>query len=336
VVRSYWWFEDGSRVHVRGEMRAFDEKGAHVPSWGDLEFESLGTEGRFLLYQSSENRPVVSLTDDRADAEARSRQLRFDQLSGAALNGDIFIGAGTDENILVLARSGTPALAGNQVVDGTPCGVVASHTPNGDLKIWIAPEKGYTIIRFELRRGALPEEFRDRHGQPFRSFSSVFDQAKVRTIEGRQILVGGRVTNVLVQSDGSEVTETYILERETVDLSPDFASYHAFETTDIPDGIEARYFGRPGPMRYVWKSGKALPYYDPNLLSGIEQSVQSTKQPAGNAPAPDEGGTVAAAKEPPPSSIGSAATFALSAAAVVALLGIGLYVWRRQASKQGR
>lgn len=167
------------------------------------------------------------------------------------------------------------AIGLEQIGDLT-CHVVTVHGDTWSWKLWIAPERGYNLVRQEIRREVAPGE---------RSVQTV-DQTEFEFMEPvGWVAKRGRITGITTWAGGESQTRVEV-DRTKVSLPPDFAALKAFQPPPIADGTPVVIQeANPDmsdvvsdPIRHVWKDGQPVLDYDPQTVERIRRRVEEVKR----------------------------------------------------------
>ncbi len=146
-------------------------------------------------------------------------------------------------------------------IAGVTCRHVWGKTPYGDINVWIAPEKGYSLLKWRIHRDQTKdsgdsetlEQWRRTYG--IADWLGAYEVTKITKIDD-SFIPQLAVFRTEVKKDGRIMAVTYQYKVDEIDLTPDFESLGAF-AIDLPDGTPVDVRERPG-IAYVWHDGKVI------------------------------------------------------------------------------
>ena|GEM_PF-6485065 len=188
-----------------------------------------------------------------------------DPLSGNFLHGALPIAGGAN-HIVELLRQKPRLRSGTEEINGIPCYVVESSTPQGMLTAWIAPEKGYNALKYVLRGGDNVASDSTSEG-----WAVVVDSIDVQKIGDRHVPVSGQRTHTIKFEDGQVTTYVTKVKRADIELNPDFQRLDAFKI-NLPEGTRVRLEEFPG-IHYIFQKGKIVPNMDDLFFGNIDTAI---------------------------------------------------------------
>lgn len=247
---------DGNRVAWRGEMFQLDAKGNPDVSRGSV-LQNVGT-GKEMYQVIGEPGKLPLGASVRASGyqEILSRLLE-DLGLGAPLWGAI---PGTQHKSLadLLGQADPKGLRmRDETLGADVCRVLGADTPYGKLTIWVAPEKGYQALRWELVKG-LEDRYDDKTLTQLglKTWTMTFEASQVDRIQGCFVVTKGVLTRTIGEGNGNVNMARHRYSVSNVNLSPDFSSPAVF-ALNVPNGTWIDRESRG--VRLEWQDGKAVP-----------------------------------------------------------------------------
>jgi hypothetical protein len=160
----------------------------------------------------------------------------------------------------------------DESVEGTLCHLVRARTAEGKYQLWLAPIYGFLPLRAEYERG--PDDL--LNGTPLSqttklhpqergpAIASIFwaatlEHVSVTKVQDRFVPSKGSLKTVRRFDNGAERTVVTRIERERIELKPNFEASDAFRP-DIKEGTTVSNLDDPDSgLRYVWRDGTAMP-----------------------------------------------------------------------------
>jgi len=166
--------------------------------------------------------------------------------------------------------------------NGTDCFVLEGTTRYGKVTAWIAPEKGYTAMKWIIEKRAedlFDDTVISRKWPSVQGSKVVFDLKELQEIRGEDgtafVPKLAYFTHAVSFRDGSRKTYHYKYETSEVKLDPDFEALGAFKV-DLPDGI--RVFIRDMPdLKFRWQNGKPVAYVDQAFIVRLDKEIEHLK-----------------------------------------------------------
>jgi len=157
-------------------------------------------------------------------------------------------------------------------INGVPCYVLEARTKHGKVTAWVAPEKGYSTLKWMIHK--TNDDLFDDRPISLNSWLAVFDAVEVRQANDVFTTTGGILTLTFDYPDGRKVSwDKYKV--SGIQLNPDFEALGAFKI-DLPNGTRVTVEDSPG-IRYVWQDGEIVPADDPTFEE-IDKIVDELKQ----------------------------------------------------------
>lgn len=148
-----------------------------------------------------------------------------------------------------------------EAVNGVVCLVLEGRSPQGRVAAWIAPEKGYSAVKWSIEKRShdLFDEVPISTRWPEVESGLVSLEVKELQeipVEGKRVYIPrlATFTHVTSMRAGTKNTNNYEYKVNDIQVKPDFASLGAFKI-ELPEGI--RVFNRDTPdVRFYWKDGR--------------------------------------------------------------------------------
>ena len=218
---------------------------------------------------------------------AAARELALNEkcldTAGDFLVGNVGFGDLGATSVFELAARGTLTLRPDMDArSGVSCFVIDSNLPTGHLTIWIAPDHGYNVAKFEYEQTAPTANFASAHIS--------FDDAKFAIFGGRELVSSGHFISTFVDAPDNGVStppETHDVRcsRTSVEFDSEFDDGHLFSLSRIPNGTQITLRDAvPSGLRYIWKDGQVVPLVDKHTLDSVAAEMAKLKGPAAGAP----------------------------------------------------
>lgn len=188
---------------------------------------------------------------------------------GNFLQGVTFIGAGIT-NIADVLTSDTGANLDTEVINGTLCYVIKAKVPQGSVTAWIAPDKGFNLLKYIIHKGSedlFKEKPMDETGME--EWTVTVDSIEFEKIGEIFVPVSGRLTNKILFKGGDTKTTSVRVKRSNIQIRPDFKAMGAFKI-NLPDGTPVIIEEVPGII-YKWQDGKLIPGIDEYAMEQIDR-----------------------------------------------------------------
>jgi hypothetical protein len=270
---------DGDRLDVSGLLKRSN-------SVQPVRYRFVINDGLLVSYNFLQNRAtqrpssgMVGAVRPSGMSERVERQLGGILLQGGReLDGYIPVTGAKHISDLLMDASEL-RIRGQESIDQVVCQVVVGTTPYGGLAVWIAPDKGYHVLKYQMERGADDQyaggrTFRQWHvqytisGNPetLVGVSCVLDGVEFLQKPDGLAPIAGRLTNRHHLASGTDFVLTSAIRRTEVDLNPKFEGTDAF-LIDLPEGVDLFNLDDQSGVKYLWRGGKAVKgfaYYKPN------------------------------------------------------------------------
>jgi len=167
-------------------------------------------------------------------------------------------------------------------INGVACFVLEGTSKYGKVTAWIAPEKGYSAMKWVIEK------------DPHHLFDDAAVSKKWPSAEGGQVLFNVTELHEIIGEDntvfapklayfthitnfrgGTKSVDQYEYKTSDIQLNPDFEALGAFKM-DVPNGTRVVVVEHPG-FRYVWENGNIVPAEDPTFEE-IDKIVEELKK----------------------------------------------------------
>ena len=248
---------DGNRAEWLGSKSFFEDDKAEV-STSSRKFAVIAN-GRHIVVADDAWTP-----DERYRGTIRRRNygkiLRSasdDFYYGGFLDG-LFLGLRKTANMAeLLSQSDMLRVIGKEDINETVCYIVEAETEEARFRVWIAPEKGYNMLKATIDSSIAPG-------------SIVIDSIEVQKINGIFVPVAGRFVETFKVKDGVKTVHAKV-KRSQIDLNPDFEALGAFRLA-LPDG--SRIDDRDSGISYQVFGGEMVPNVDEAVIEQIDKMTE--------------------------------------------------------------
>jgi hypothetical protein len=161
-------------------------------------------------------------------------------------------------------------------ISGVSCYVLEGTTKYGKVTAWVAPEKGYSALKWMVHKtnGDLFDE-RPISDLNINSWLAVFDSVEVQKVNDAFVTIGGCLTHTINFADRRKRVSYRKYKVSEVEINPDFEALGAFKI-NLPDGTKV-YVKERQSIRYIWQDGKIVPAGDPTF-NEIDKMVEELKK----------------------------------------------------------
>lgn len=267
--RHFIFRRDHDRTEWIGQKLLFDEQGNVDPLNSQVIKEIMTGELYVSLYSSLKGPPRG--VEISRDYKKRQKQLLDDPEHGAPLFGEMYGGN------QLLGESANLHLRNKQEdINGVACYVLEWTTEHGKVIAWIAPEKGYSALKWSIyKRKDRGDLLYDEEPMSSDSWLAVFDSVQVQEVNGVFVTTGGHCTET-VNADGRTHVFRHEYKVSEVEINPDFEALGAFKV-DLPNGTRVFVTEFPG-IRQIWQNGKIVPDVDAPTFEEIDKMVDELKK----------------------------------------------------------
>ena len=265
---------DRGRAEWIGELLGFDHQGNVDPNKSFVINEVITGECCLNVIALVNNIPILATIS--GDCEERQKELLDDPEYGGVLFGKIY-GSSHKGIAELLGQSANLRLRdGQENINGIPCYVLEGTTEHGKVTAWIAPDKGYSALKWSIHKTG-DDLFNDR---PISSNSwlAVFDSVELQKVDDVFVTKGAALTFTIVYSDGRTVVDHYKYKTSDIQLHPDFEALGAF-VFNLQDGTRVLMQEHPG-ISYIWQNGKIVPADEPTFdeIDKMVEELEKEKQ----------------------------------------------------------
>src|SRR5206468_1091817 len=155
----------------------------------------------------------------------------------------------------------------------------------GIMKVWLDPQHGYNMARFERHASGHDLYFGKPLPRPNFTGGAAIVEGHVECETTRFEQVDGEWFPMEIKSQGWSRYENgqvsrgnAVIRRSNLQLAPDFEKLDAF-TLHIPDGTLVSTDGARG-VRMIWRGGKIVPKIDPATTRQIDAAIGSLRAAA--------------------------------------------------------
>jgi len=262
--------QDHDRTEWIGAYLALDEKGAVDASKSFVLNEVMTGEYYGSVVGNINKLPIVA--NICRDYQETQKGMFDDPEHGSALFGKMY-GSNHKGIAELLAESTNLYLRAEQEdINGVSCYVLDGATKYGKVTAWIAPEKGYSALKWSIHK--ISGDFFNEKPTSSSSWIAIFDSVEVQKIGDVFVTTGGRLTHTNNYTDGRTNIFCYKYKTSNIELNPDFEALGAFKI-NLPDGTRVFVTEHPG-IRYIWQNGKIVSADDPTFEE-IDKIVDELK-----------------------------------------------------------
>jgi hypothetical protein len=167
-------------------------------------------------------------------------------------------------------------------VNGVDCFVLEGTSKYGKVTAWIAPEKGYSAMKWVIEKD--PHHLFDEapistKWPSMKSWQVMFNVKELHEIIGEDNMEFApklaHFTFVINFRDGTENVSHFEWKTSDIELKPDFEALEAFKI-DFPDGIRVFIRDFPG-VNYKWENGKPVTFVDKGFLDVLDNEIEQIK-----------------------------------------------------------
>jgi hypothetical protein len=158
-------------------------------------------------------------------------------------------------------------------IGGVGCYVLEGTNRYGKTTVWIAPEMGYSALKWSIEKTA--GDLFDGSQISAGSWVVVFDSVKLQNINGVFVLIEGVLTNTNDDPEGQGYVTREHYRVSDIQLKPDSSTGGAFKV-DLPNGTRVQVEEALG-VRYVWQDGQVVPDVDGPAFDEIDRMIEQVK-----------------------------------------------------------
>lgn len=216
----------------------------------------------------------------KSDYEDVRETMHADQDFAGNLDGYMF--GSSHRSVPDLLAEGELHLHDDQeTIDGERCYVLEATTKYGTVKAWIAPGKGYHALKYAIDKkkddlfdetpfGALGEP-----GKKGVRWTALLHSAQVERVGDVFVPVAGELSYTSYLEDGEKHVQRYTVERNDIDLNPDFEALGAF-VLGVPNGTRVLRDDFPG-ISWEWQDGKVVPSVSASDVDVIDKQISQLR-----------------------------------------------------------
>lgn len=272
VVRQYYALD--GRVHIKVDSTDEDAEGkAKRPQMPPIQRETIFSGSRHVIYYPTSRIVITSRVPEEGIRKWRAID-RCDVQLGSFLEGRATFGELATSIFEVASHGSIVVLSRSEMLEGVECVKLGCDTPQGQLRIWIAPSRSYCVLRYEFDQQDIPQGI-------YKTSKVVFNQAKLIQQAGRYFVASGQYQGSYVAKSRDvagflRFTETAVAERTEIDTSPRFDEPNLFTFADIPNGAFVTLENEtPGGVLHVWEDGQIVPFIDSRAIKSIDSELDT-------------------------------------------------------------
>jgi len=251
----------------------------------------VGLEGARLAEGSASNRRIVL----QYKYQERVKDLLENPNNGGPLLGNMYGSAHKSVADLLTESADLHVHDEHETIGGIDCLVFEGTSKNGKVTAWIAPDKGYSAMKWVIGKSSshlfdgteIATRWPDMKSGLF-SFE-VKEFREIAGAEGSMTYVPtlATFTHTTSMRDGSESVDQYEYKVSDIQVKPDFGALGAFKI-EFPEGTRVFNKDIPG-IRFHWKDGRPAAIVDGGFLVDMDKEIGRLKgeveaqpvQPAG-------------------------------------------------------
>jgi len=194
---------------------------------------------------------------------------------GNFLQGATSMGGGIT-NIPDVLDSDPGANLDTEVINGTLCYVIKAKVPQGRVTAWIAPDKGFNLLKYIIHKGS-GDFFKEKPMDETRmeEWTVTVDSIEYEKIGDILVPVSGRYTQKILFKGGDTKSTSIRVKRSDIQLRPDFEALGVFKIK-LPDGTAVEIEGAPGII-YKWQDGKLIANIDKYTIEQIDKMTEELR-----------------------------------------------------------
>lgn len=266
--------ESPDRVYSRIETTELARRGSATsrPSEATVS-ERILADNQHAVYMPAAH---FQLARHRKDVDKWRGITKADTGSGGFLEGWLSSEAGEIRAVPDFARAAGDRLAvAADEVEGEHCYRVDAHTDEYGLTFWVAPAKGYNLIKYE---------FKSKKATKIK-YAVRVSKVKLTTVDGRWVSREGTYECEYSSGSGDDeaepMREVVSVRRTLIDLNPAAFDQSLFTLARIPDGMKVFVEDmRDSPLRHVWRDGEPKPAVDDAATARIRAQATGAANPA--------------------------------------------------------
>lgn len=271
-------------VHIKGkeQIYKFSPDGQRYGDPSHRWLEQICELDRLIVFgipQEAPDKAWAQIATIPAKVERARGLIRQSETTGEWLSGIIPDRSPQGSSVIDLARAGklSPRVE-HETIDGVECYVVTSEIPGGQVRLWIAPTKGYNPLKYIVRWKDIPPP---RH----RDLTLSVSITDFLCVDGRILPAAGQFQADWVEHRGTQYSMQITTRRTKIDLHPTFDEPGLFTPAGIPDGAQVSFQQEETDKRpivfYVWRNGRPVLEITPedrNTLQQIDSEIDRYEQ----------------------------------------------------------
>jgi len=299
------WIRRGNLVYHRNDeitqwisqSNLLNAEEKNITEGDDWEVEIISKE-RQISARKPPGSSIATAFIRHQEYKSRQHALITSSQYGAFLEGHLDSADGATITKL-LASSKDLAVKSEVNIDGLQTYEITGSTNFGNIRLWVAPARGYAPIQYEVM--IEPQHLISHMGTSekvgdLRKSKLVVKIQSFQNINGQWIGSSG-VMSITNNNIGPEPRDIIEVKRTKIDTNPDFKSLAAFELK-LPEGSKV-FDDLARGIRFEYRHGQLVPFTDDSAIMSLDSSlaeitaVNSTVQPNSPTTLPTTTATVA-------------------------------------------
>lgn len=256
---------DGDRLDVRGKELAPKD----APKDFSSNYHYVTSDDYFLTYNYDlgEKGPTVGTVAKNKKKKHIEKFMTAPQ-KGGPLDLAVFDMGGerVAENLL---KAKDLHVKGEEMIGGVSCKIVVGHTPYGQIKLWVSPEKGGCYLKFTVERtgedlingrpvSQTKSDIMDTgKKRPLLRLVHALNDVRIEEIEGHYVPVEGRYTDISFEREDVSKIRERIYHRSDVHFNPDFSRDPEAFKVQLPEKAMVNFLDdETSGVAYEWSDGK--------------------------------------------------------------------------------
>lgn len=261
--------QNNGQTEWLGEQEVFEDRSDTNPSYR-RRIQQVMTESRHLSVIGLASEPIR-----RAQISDHYTEYQKDLLDtpgkGGPVCGRIYGNSHKSVADLLSEASHLSLRQAPEEIMGELTYVVEADTKYGRVSAWIAPDKGYSALKWSIEK--TPDDLFDTlpvGQQRVEKWSAVCEVTELQEINGVFVATDSKFA-LAIQANGKPTWSTYRYKMSDIQIDPDFDALGAFKF-NLPDGLRVNYIDFPG-ISYIWQGGELVPNMDMVIMAQIEQEA---------------------------------------------------------------
>lgn len=263
---------DHGRAEWHGSIFPYDKNGKADPNFTHT-IDEVFANGGYTDFSRPVKEPLRRAFISK-DVNEHLQRMLDDQGMGGPLWARVY--GNDNKNIADLLAESANLTMRQETIEAAACYVLEGTSKYGRVSAWIAPQKGYSALKWSIEKRKDIDLLGDKPSS-MDFWSAVFDSVKFQEINGRFVPVAGVFVSTKVPS--KEIGKFVAREEYTISdiqLNPNFDSAGAFKI-DLPTGTRIYLEEAPG-IRYKWQDSKVVADVDRLTFDQIDKTIDGFKQ----------------------------------------------------------